>query len=653
MRTSTRFLAAALGLALGVPAAAGGQAVPEAIVAEGVPAVPAELVRALEPYQNVRSASFQGWLGGKREVLISTRFGATNQVHRVATPLGARTQLTFGGERVLRAAPFPGSREAFLYTADEGGAENYQVFLADLKTGTTSRLTDGSSRHVLSGWSSAWGLLAFSSNARNGRDMDPYVMNPADPRSARRLKDVSGDWSVADWSPDDKTVAVVERVSANESYVYLIDVATGRTEPLTPKPASGAKVAYDDVKFAKDGRSLFWLTDEGSEFQRLARFDLGSKTSTVLTADLKWDVESFDLADDGQMIAFSTNEDGASKVYNQVYFRRETVTVQVPGIPDGLVSGLAFREGTREFGFTHASARSTGDVYSYDPAQQVVTQWTRSETGGLKTETFAEPELVRYPTFDGKPIPAFVYKADPSRFPGKRPVLVDIHGGPEGQSRPVFLGRLNYLIDALGITVIFPNVRGSTGYGKTYLALDNTGKREDSVKDVGALLDWVATRPDLDASKVAVMGGSYGGYMTLASLTHYSDRLKAGIDVVGISSFVTFLKNTSAYRRDLRRVEYGDERDPAMLEVLKRISPLASADKIKVPLMVVAGANDPRVPASESEQVVASVRKNGVPVWSLVAKNEGHGFARKENQDYMQYATILFLKQFLLGEKTP
>jgi dipeptidyl aminopeptidase/acylaminoacyl peptidase len=369
----------------------------------------------------------------------------------------------------------------------------------------------------------------------------------------------------------------------------------------------------------------------------------------VLTAAIPWNVQGFDLSDDGRTIVFVTNEDGLAKLH--ILDIATGAERPAPAIPAGQISGLKFRRGTQEFGFTLSSARAPGDVYSYDLASDRLERWTASETGGLDASKFAEPELIHYPTFDGRQIPGFVYKPG-LKFAGPRPVLIDIHGGPEGQFRPAFMGRLNYLIDELGIAVVFPNVRGSAGYGKSYLKLDNGFKREDSVKDIGAMLDWIKTQPGLDASRVGVTGGSYGGYMSLATMTHYSDRLKCGIDIVGISNFVTFLKNTQGYRRDLRRAEYGDERDPKMREHLDRISPLTDAAKIAVPILVVQGKNDPRVPVTEAEQIVAAIRKGDRPVWYVLGKDEGHGFAKKVNQDYLMAAEVLFLKKHLLGDDT-
>ncbi|AGA31073.1 S9 family peptidase [Singulisphaera acidiphila] len=625
------------------------QSVPDSIIAEGVPEVPRALAESLSRYQNHRTALFQGWFADRREVLITTRFADTNQVHLVTTPGGARTQQTFLADRVLGASARP-RHEQFLFEADQGGAENYQLFLDDPKEGSHKRLSDGRSRHVSARWSNSGNQLAWSSNARNSKDMDLYIVDPASPQSARRLKEVDGDWMVADWAPDDQRVAAVEYRSINESYVYLIDVKTGETEAITPKASDEAPaVSYADVRWSKDGKALYWTSDRDSEFRRLTRYDLATRTATTLTAEIPWGVDGFDLSDDGATIVLATNENGISRIH--ILDVASGGELPGPALPAGQVGGIQFRRHSREFAYSLTSARATTDVYSFDLDGGTSSRWTASETGGLNPKSFAEPELIHYPSFDGLSIPAFVYRPSATRFPGPRPVLIDIHGGPEGQFRPGFLGRTNYLIEELGITLVFPNVRGSAGYGKSYLKLDNGPKREDSVKDIGALLDWIAKQPGLDASRVGVIGVSYGGFMALATLTHYSDRLKGGIDIVGISNFISFLENTRGYRRDLRRAEYGDERDPAIKAIFEAISPLMNADKIKVPLLVAQGKNDPRVPASESEQIVARVRRGGQPVWSILAKDEGHGFAKKKNQDYLQEVEVLFLKTYLLGDR--
>jgi dipeptidyl aminopeptidase/acylaminoacyl peptidase len=287
-------------------------------------------------------------------------------------------------------------------------------------------------------------------------------------------------------------------------------------------------------------------------------------------------------------------------------------------------------------------------VYSLDVSSGKLERWTESETAGLNTSTFAEPQLIRWKSFDGREISGFLYAPDAAKFPGKRPVIVNIHGGPEGQFRPTFLGGINYYLNVMGVAVIFPNVRGSAGYGKTFLTLDNGKLREDSVKDIGSLLDWVKGRPELDSDRIMITGGSYGGYMTLACSVHFADRIRCAVDVVGISNFVTFLQRTEPYRQDLRRVEYGDERDADMREFLTRISPLTNVAKIAKPLFVVQGANDPRVPRNEADQMVEALRKQGTPVWYLLGKDEGHGFAKKKNYEYQFYSTVAFVKQYLI-----
>jgi len=319
----------------------------------------------------------------------------------------------------------------------------------------------------------------------------------------------------------------------------------------------------------------------------------------------------------------------------------------LPKLPAGVVGVIRWHQNSRDLGFTVTNARGSGDSYSIDVTTGKLERWTTSETA-VKTDAFPEAELVKWKSFDGKEISGFLYRPPAAKFSGKRPVLVVIHGGPEGQSQPVFLGRGNYYLNELGIVLIYPNVRGSTGYGKTFSLLDNGFQREDTYKDINSLFDWIGAQSDLDASRICVTGGSYGGHMTLAVSTFYSDRIKCSVDIVGMSNLVTFLEHTEAYRRDLRRVEYGDERDPRMHEFLEKIAPMNNIDKIKKPMMVVAGKNDPRVPVSESEQIVAALKKQGTPVWYLMGKDEGHGFRKKTNQDFQFYATVEFLKEYLL-----
>jgi dipeptidyl aminopeptidase/acylaminoacyl peptidase len=640
-------LAVALLLPFGVDAQPAAVIAPaENLVVDGVPQIPAKLAADVRRYTESRSAGFSDWHPVRRELLISTRFGNTAQIHRVATPLGARTQLTFFDEPIGGASYEPTQGRYFVFSRDIGGNEFGQIYRYDLANGAVTLLTDGGrSQNGGVRWSTRGDRVAYSSTRRNGSDRDIYIMDPLNPASGKLLLEVKGGgWGASDWSPDDRQLLVREYLSVNQSRQYLVDVASGRRSLLLGDERD--TVAYGNARFSRDGRGVYLTTDVGSEFQRLAYVDLGTRRVTPLTASINWDIDGFDLSDDGRTIAFVANEAGVSRLY--LLDTRSRQIRPVPNLPIGNIGAARWHTRLPLLGFTVSSARSPSDVYSLDARTGAVTRWTESELGGLVASDLVEPSLIRWRSFDGREITGFYYRP-PRRFTGKRPVIINIHGGPEGQYQPGFLGRSNYYLNELGVALIYPNVRGSTGYGKAFVNLDNGMKREDSVRDIGALLDWIPQQPELDASRVMVTGGSYGGYMTLAVATNYNDRICCALDVVGISNFNTFLKNTESYRRDLRRVEYGDERDPQMHAFFERIAPLNNAAKISRPLFVVQGGNDPRVPYTEAEQMVARVKQNGNPVWYLKAKDEGHGFRKKNNVDYQFYSTVEFVRRFLLG----
>ncbi len=650
MKFFTRFLTALLAIVL-VPAfmtiATGAAEITpnENLVVQGVPSIPTALAERVDRYTQFRSAGLLSWHPTRREVLISTRFGEVPQVHRVRFPLGSRQQLTFFSEPIFRASYQPTQGDYFVFSKDTGGNEFSQNYRYDLASGDITLLTDGKSRNSGGVWSNKGDRIVYTSTRRTGKDNDFYSIDPTDQKSDRLLAQVEGGgWGGLNWSPNDQQLLAIESVSINESYLWLIDTNSGEKKLVTPK-GEKEKVSYQGGVFSKDGKGLYVVTDRDSEFQRLTYIDLATFKHTYLTEQIPWDVEDFDLSKDGKRLAFVTNEDGIS-----VLHLLETATnkeVSLPKLPIGQVSGITWHRNNQDLGFTLVSARSTADVYSINLKTNQIDRWTESETGGLNTANFSEPELVRWKSFDDRTISGFLYRP-PAKFSGKRPVIINIHGGPEAQFRPSFLGRSNYYLNEQGVAILFPNVRGSSGYGKTFLKLDNGHLREDSVKDIGALIDWIATQPTLNKDRILITGGSYGGYMSLAVSTNYSNRIRASIDIVGISNFVSFLERTESYRRDLRRVEYGDERDSKMREFLLKISPLNNADKIKKPLFVIHGKNDPRVPLNEAEQIVQTVRKNNVPVWYLMAKDEGHGFSKKKNVDYQFYATIMFIEDTLL-----
>jgi len=618
---------------------------PENLVVDGIPAIPVAVAETAARYGNYRTAVLRDWNPEKRQMLISTRFGDTAQLHLVSMPGGERQQLTFFADSVAGARFHAHGGDYIVFMKDSGGGEWFQLYRYDIATRDITLLTDGKSRNLMGVWSTAGDQLAYMSTRRTGKDTDLWVMNPAEPKSDRLLvKLEGGGWDALDWSPDDKQILLQEGISINESYYWLVDTATGEKTALTARDAK-EKIAYGGARFSKDGKGIYLTTDKDSEFQQLEYMDLASKKLKVLSSGIPWDVTKFDLSHDGKTIAFVVNEDGVGKLHLLDTASGKEKTV--PKLPVGLIEDVLWNRNGHDLGLVLESARAQADCYSLDVTTGKVERWTTSESA-VNTGDFPEAELVHWKSFDGKMISGFLYRPA-SKFTGKRPVVVNIHGGPEGQSQPIFRGRLNYFLNEKGIAVIFPNVRGSTGYGKGFSQLDNGFLREDTYKDINALFDWIATRPDLDSERVAIEGGSYGGHMVLAVSTFYSERIRCSIDVVGMSNLVTFLEHTEAYRRDLRRVEYGDERDPKMREFLERIAPMNNTEKIRKPIFVIAGKNDPRVPVSESDQIVAALKKQGTPVWYLMAKDEGHGFKKKQNQDFQFDAEILFLENYLLN----
>jgi dipeptidyl aminopeptidase/acylaminoacyl peptidase len=623
--------------------------VPETIVNDGIPPIPIEIQQKMNPYSEMKSASFASWVAAGNGMIISTRLGNTWQLYLVASPLAEPAQLTDYKEPVYSATSCPDpATNYFVFGKDVGGGENYQFFRYDAATRKTELITDGKSRNSSALFDHKGAKMAFASNARTGKLFDIVVMDPQNPAGRKVVFEalVGAYYSPAAWFYDDRRLVVVEHISINESNSYIVDTETGESRKINPGTAE--KCRFEIAAVAPDGRTAYGLSDRSSEMTRFIKVDLETNAIEAVTKNIPWEIDAVAVSEDFQTAAFVANESGVKRLY--LMDVRSGAYKAADSVPVCSISRMEFDRSGKKLAITISSARVNKDVFVLDVATGRLGRWTRSDTAGVDPSQFAEPVVIEYPTFDtvdgkARMIPAFYYR--PNGKSGEpSPVVIYIHGGPEDQFTPKFDPNLSYFIEELGIAVLAPNVRGSSGYGKTYLLLDNAEKREDSVKDIGALLDWIAGRPELDSDRVAVAGGSYGGYMVLASMVHFSDRLACGVDIFGVSNFVTFLKNTSEYRQDLRRVEYGDER--VIGDFLNDISPLTRASKITKPLLVVQGKNDPRVPWTESEQMVKTLRANGVPVWYLTATNEGHGFAKKDNSDYMYYTISRFLEEFLL-----
>ena len=608
---------------------------------ENVPPIPAGVSAAVQRFQNYRAAALQDWLGDG-SMLITTRFGATNQLHRVTAPGAARTQLTFFNEPVAGAETIPGTTD-FVLGRDTGGDEWFQLYRAGL-AGVPVQLTEPGTRNGGPVIAKDGSLMVWARAVKGSGDYALFAVNPADPASRKQIYQAQGAVSASDLSAD-KMQLLFQRVLSNrESQIFVLDIVSGKVHRIR---ADGKTARFDSAKFSKDGRSVLAISDEASDLRRLVSIDIASGALTEVASDPKWDVEGFTVSDDGRILVTVTNVDGASKLTVRDFVTRRALPQ--PDLPLGVIGSLRFAPDNQRLGFSMQTPTSAGDAWSWDTTAGTLTRWTTSELGGLDPAKLVTPEVIRFKSFDGETVSALVYR--PKVAPGTRtPVIIDIHGGPEAQTVTGWNPGAQYFAQVLGATVILPNVRGSDGYGKRFLNLDNAAKREDSVKDIGALLDWVGKQPDMDAGRVAVYGQSYGGYMSLAVMTHYSNRLVGGVERYGISNFTTFLQNTEAYRRDNRRAEYGDERDPAMAKAFVTISPMNNLAKISKPMLVMQGANDPRVPASESEQVVAGLRANGVDTWYVLYADEGHGFQKKPNNDLRREVETVFLGK-LFGEE--
>jgi dipeptidyl aminopeptidase/acylaminoacyl peptidase len=604
---------------------------------QNIPEIPADVRAAVQRFQNYRAASFEDWLADG-SILVATRFGSTQQIHRVTAPGGDRTQITFQSEVVESAAAIPGTQR-FVFQRDTGGDEWFQLYATGL-TGDPVQLTEPGTRNGSPVFSPDGKLLAYSRATKGSAEYAIYVADPSDARSAKSVYREPGSIGPDDISADRSKILFTRSISNRESQMFVLDLASGKATQVAPK---AGKVLYTNARLARDDRSVYAISTKGSDFGRLVQVDIASGKDTVLTPDVKWDVEKFTISDDDRLLAYAMNEDGFSNIVVRDLVTRRALPQ--PQLPRGVLEKMEFSPDRTKLAFDLSTATSAGDVWTWDVTGGQLTRWTTSELGGLDPAKLAEPQLVRFKSFDGLSVPALVYRPVGIAADVRTPVIMDIHGGPESQSRPAWNVGAQYFAAVLGATVILPNVRGSVGYGRRYADLDNAEKREDSVKDIGALLDWIAAQPNLDKNRVAVYGQSYGGYMSLAVSTHYADRLVGSVERYGISDFASFLKNTEAYRRDNRRAEYGDERDPKMQAVFKRIAPLANVAKITKPMLVMQGANDPRVPKSESDQVVAGIRANGVETWYVVFADEGHGFQKKPNNDLRREAETVFLRK--------
>ncbi|HSC27069.1 MAG TPA: prolyl oligopeptidase family serine peptidase [Vicinamibacterales bacterium] len=615
---------------------------PDRVRIEGVPPIPMSLVDAVAPYGQFRQARFLAWHPAERRMLIATAFGDVIQVHEVRGPGGARTQLTFHRDGVTGGAWYDPAGRYTIFRKDTGGGRGtMQLFRRD-PSGAETMLTDGSSRNGLPSWSRRGGLLAYDTTRRDGRNGDIYVIDPSVPKSDREIARLEGTWSAADWSPDGSQILAVEAVSSAVERLWRIDVATGQKTLMTP---ASEPALWLGPRFSPDGRSIYAVSARHGDVQRLWRGDAAGGNWIAVTAEAD-PIDEYDLSPDGRQAALVVDRGAATELrVIDVATGRSRVT---PALPPGVVSGVTWHPGGAEVAFNFAGARTFRDVYSLVVESGLLERWTASEIAGANLETLPDAEIITWKSFDGLEIPGVLYRPSP-RFSGPRPVMINVHGGPEMVERPRMLGRSNYFRNELGMAVIYPNIRGSIGYGRRFEQLDNGMRREDAIKDIGALLDWIAAQPGLDRNRVMVTGSSYGGYITLMSAITYGDRLRCAFAGFAMSDLVTFLESTDPSRRQVRIGEYGDPADPKIHDFLKGISPLTRASKLRIPLFIAQGGKDTVVPLSEAEQLVGAVKANDAPLWYVVYEDQGHEQFTRATNDFNIYAWVLFVKQYLLN----
>jgi dipeptidyl aminopeptidase/acylaminoacyl peptidase len=609
----------------------------------GVPPIPASLAREVQPYLGVYGLPVAGWDSSKREILLKGLSSVT-WISRITSPgTTAQPSSVYIQGNGIYDVYFQPQGKYLAYTRDAEGNETFQLYLYDVNSRESRMLSDGKSRNTEPVWSNAGDKIVYSSTPVGEAGVNLRLIDPLDPKTDHLIAKSSGTYFKAyDWSPDDKQIIFCDFASNTASTLWLIDVATGKKSLLSPK--TNVSELYDFPQFSKDGKGVYVVTDHGSDMRRVAYIESATGKISYVPSNTKWDVDELQLSPDGKTLAFVTNEDGISRLhFLDVAADKERTA---PQLPIGLISDLKWHENSTDLAFNFKSPRAPNDVYSVDTQTNKVELWAKSITNGVDTEKFSTPELIHWTTFDKRSISGFLYRPS-ANFKGKRPVVIDIHGGPEDQYRPGFGYDHNYFLNELGVAKIYPNVRGSSGYGKTFLALDNGLRREDAVKDIGSLLDWIKTQPDLDPDRVLVEGASYGGYLALSTAFMYSDRIKGVISDSGISNLASFVEHTEGWRRELQRAEFGDERDAKTKEFMERTAPLNNASKMKKPMLITQGQNDPRVPVSEAARLVTAT-KDRIPVWYIVAKGEGHGFLQQDNRNYRLYATILFVKEFLL-----
>jgi len=603
----------------------------------------------IERYLNVRSASRPSFGPEGDRLCFRLNTTGTPQLWSLTDPGAWPEQHTFFDERVTFADYSP-ERQEVVFGKDTGGNERTQFHRLDLTDGTIVDCTQHpDAKHRWGGWSHDGEQFAFASNRREESVFDVYVQDRDAVGEAAELVYKGDGWlSLAGWSPDDSRLIVHQAYSGFDGDLYVLDIETGEIDHLTPHEGS---IRYNSASWGPDGENIYLVTDRETDTLRLERLAVDSGEFAVVDTEGRdhagdeWNVGGLAVDEDSRRIVYGRNVEGHTEwTAGELVAPDRIDPFPDPDLPRGVSGGVSFGPDGDRFALTVTADTENANVYVVDSRSGETERWTDAPTAGIPRETFVRSELVHYPTFDSREIPAFFSLPTTDTGSGETPVIVDIHGGPESQRRPSFNSVKQYLL-ANGYAVFEPNVRGSSGYGKSYAALDDIDKRMDSVRDLQAAVEWLHDHPAVDPDRIVAMGGSYGGFMVLAAISEYPELWAAGVDIVGIANFVTFLENTGEWRRKLREAEYGSLDEDR--EFLESISPINRVEAIDAPLFVLHGKNDPRVPVDEAEQIADEAREQGVPVEKLVFDDEGHGITKLENRIEAYRAIVEFLSTHL------
>jgi len=605
---------------------------------------------SFERYLNARMAFGASFSPDGQRLTFLTNITGVAEVWSVPVDMATNTswpeQLTFVGDRVGSASYSPVA-DTLMVSADVGGSEHMQLYLLSGDGANFTALTERpQSIYQFGDWSPDGARFTCSSNERDARYFDVYE-RILETGQTRLLLQQDGTNYAGRYSRDGR-YALLSRWHSNiHTQLFLLDLLSGETRPLTADVVEG-QAQYSFPSWSADGSGLYVLSNRGRQFSTLAWLDLATSEMTYLRDD-QWDTQILALSPDGKHMALALNVEGYStlELFDVARGWEARRALAAPALTNGIILETVWSPDGERLAITFMSATGTADIFIWDERDERLWQATRSTMGGIPRSTFVEPSLVRYPTFDGRDIPAFLYL--PQDRPGRAlPVVLIVHGGPEGQSRPLFDPITQYLV-ARGYGVMLPNVRGSTGYGYEYQRLDDVRLRMNSVADLQHAALWLQNSGIADPGRIAVMGGSYGGFMVLSAITTYPHLWAAAIDIVGIANFVTFLENTGPWRRKLRESEYGSlENDRDFLE---SISPINHVDSIVTPLFVIHGANDPRVPVGEAEQIVAALRERNIPVEYMRFEDEGHGLVKRANRLVAYPAAARFLDTYMGNEE--